>query len=145
MAEGQGLARYIPLMALHPDALVVRGGTSRDVGVLRTKVDEAIEDGDGAVISVFCDSKRNDAEPGMSLHELCAESEVVHTKVQVTTVSKLREQGFEPILDVSGGQRFTHHHVVLAEPMQESELQAFIDCFDEPVANPTGGKRKRSK
>src|ERR1700677_1024023 len=116
-------------MALHPEALVVRGGMARDVGTLKTKVEEAIEDGDGAVISVFCDSKRSATDPGMSLHELCAESEVVHTKVQVTTVSRLREQGFEPILDVSNGQRFTHHHIGLAEPVQESQLAAFIGCF----------------
>jgi hypothetical protein len=132
-------------MALHPDALVVRGGTVRDVETLRTKVEDAIEDGDGAVISVFCDVKRADTEAPMTLHDLCAESDIVHTKVQVTTVSRLQVQGFEPILDISNEQRFTHHHVVLDEPVQESALQAFIDCFDEPVANPAGGKRKRSK
>ncbi len=131
-------------MTLHPDALVVRAGKVRDVETLKTKVEEAIEDGDGAVISVFCDVKRTETE-GMTLSALCAESEVVHTKVQVTTVARLRAQGFEPILDISNGQRFTHHHVALAEPVQESTLQAFIDCFDEPVANRTGGKRKRSK
>lgn len=131
-------------MPLHSDALVVRAGKVRDVETLREKVNEAIEDGDGAVISVFCDVRCTDATDGMTLHELCAESEVVHSKVQVTTVARLREQGFEPILDVSDGQRFTHHHVALAEPVQESTLQRFIDCFGEPVANPAGGKRKRS-
>lgn len=131
-------------MPLHPDALVVRGGTVRDVATLKTKVDEAIEDGDGAVISVFCDVNRTDTE-AMTLAQLCAESEVIHAKVQLTTVARLQAQGFEPILDISNGQRLTHHHVVLAEPVQESTLQAFIDCFDEPVANPAGGKRKRSK
>jgi hypothetical protein len=61
-------------MALHPDALVVRGGIVRDVATLKAKLDEAIE---------------------------------------------------------------------LEEPVQESTLRTFIACFDEPVANPTGGKRKR--
>lgn len=112
----------------------------RDVATLKTKVEEAIEDGDGAVISIFCDVNRTDTE-AMTLAELCAESEIIHTKVQVTTVSRLREQGFELILDISDGQRFTHHHVELVEPVQESTLQTFIDCFDEPVANPAGGKR----
>lgn len=132
-------------MALHSDALVVRAGTVRDVATLMAKVDDAIEDGDGAVISVFCDVKRTDDCEGMSLYELCAETEVIHGKVQVTTVARLREQGFEPILDISDGQQFTHHHVVVQEPVQESDLQRFIDCFDEPIANPTGGKRKKSK
>jgi len=131
-------------MPLHSDALVIRAGKVRDVETLTEKVNEAIEDGDGAVISVFCDVRRTDATDGMTLNELCAESEVVHSKVQVTTVGLLRDQGFEPILDVSNGQRFTHHHVVLAEPVQGSTLQTFINCFGEPVANPAGGKRERS-
>lgn len=131
-------------MPLHPDALVIRAGKVRDVETLKPKVEDAIEDGYGAVISVFCDVNRTDTE-AMTLAELCVQSDVAHTKVQVTTVARLREAGFEPILDTSEGQRLTHHHVALAEPLQESALQAFIDCFDEPVANPTGGKRKRSK
>lgn len=131
-------------MALHPEALVVRGGTVRDVDTLKTKVEEAVEDGDGPVISVFCDIECTDTQ-AVSLEQLCADSGVVHTKVQVTTASRLRARGFEPILEVSNGEPFTHHHVVLTEPVQESELQAFIDCFDEPIANPVGGKRKRSK
>ena len=90
-------------MALYPDALVVRAGKVRDVETLKTKVEEAIEDGDGPVISVFCDVRRTETET-MSLYELCAESEVVHTKVQVTTVARLQAQGFEPILDISNGQ-----------------------------------------
>lgn len=115
---------------------------SREVDVLKEKVNDAIEDGDGAVISVFCDTKRTDDDEGMSLYELCAESGIPHRKVQVTTVSRLQEEGFELILDTSGEQQITHHHVGVPEPVQESRLQAFIDCFDEPVANPTGGKRR---
>ena len=131
-------------MALHPDALVIRGGKVRDVETLREKVDEAIEDGDGAVVSVYCDLNRTDTDE-MTLAELCAASEIKHSKVQVTTVARLQAAGFEPILDTSDGQLFTHHHVALEEPVQESTLRAFIDCFDEPIANPAGGKRKLSR
>jgi hypothetical protein len=131
-------------MTLHPDALVVRGGTVRDFETLNRKVDEAIKDGDGPVISVFCDVTHDD-NGGMSLLQLCAVSDVVHSKVQVATVSRLRTQGFEPVLEVSNGEPFTHHHVVLAVPVEESNLRAFIDSFDEPIANPTGGKRGRSR
>ena len=129
-------------MPLHPDALVVRGGTIRDVETLKAKVEDAIEDGDGAVISVFCDVWRTGQHDGATLAQLCAASDVVHTKVQVTTVRRLREHGFEPELAISNGEPETHHHVVLEEPVQESTLRAFIDCFGEPVPNPTGGKRR---
>lgn len=130
-------------MTLHPEALVIRGGTVRDVKTLKTKIEEAIEDGDGAVISVFCDVRHTDNnDNGMGLEELCRVSNVVHTKVQLSTVSRLRAEGFSPELDVSDGQPFTHHHVTIEEPVQESRLETFIKCFDEPIANPTGGKRQ---
>jgi hypothetical protein len=131
-------------VSLHPDSLVVRGGTVRDPQTLYRKVQEAVEDGDGPVISVFCDVSRTDETAGMSLTELCGVSLVVHTKVQVSMVSRLQACGFELVRDVSNGQPFTHHHVVLAEPVQESVLGEFINCFDEPAPNPAGGMKRRS-
>ena len=131
-------------MPLHPDAFVIRGGKVREPQTLYRKVMEAIEDGDGAVISVFCDITRSDQAAGMSLAELCAASSVVHSTVQVSTVSRLEAAGFELASDVSDGQPFTHHHVVLKEPVEESALAVLIGCFDEPVPNPTGGMKRRS-
>lgn len=126
------------------DSLVIRGGTIRDPAALKRKVENAIEDGDGPVISVFCEPERAEGAPPMALEVLCRISEVVHSKVQVTTVGRLEEAGFSLELDVSNGQPLTHHHVVVDDPVQESTLQRFIDAFDEPVATPTGGKRRSS-
>jgi hypothetical protein len=81
----------------------------------------------------------------MSLTELCAASSVIHTKVPVSIVSRLHAHGFELVRDVSNGQPYTHHHVVLKEPVQESVVAEFIECFDEPIPNPTGGMMRRSK
>lgn len=128
-------------MTLHHDALVVRGGTVRDPATLIQKVDEAIADGDGPVISVFCDVSRTENSTGRNLHELCADSEVVHSQVQVSTFGRLAAH-FQLVQDVSDEQPETHHNVILTEPVQESEIWAFISCFDDPIPNPAGGKRR---
>lgn len=112
--------------------------------MLKTKVEMAIEDGDGAVLSVFCDVSRTVHEhPGMSLVELCIVSDVIHSKVQVSTVCRLEEAGFQLEADITDGQPHTHHHVLFEEPVQESTLSAFIQCFDEPIPTPSGGKQRK--
>ena len=114
----------------------------RDWETLMEKVQDAIDDDGIAAISVFCDIRRSADNDGMSLRELCAQSEVPHSKVQVSTVSRLSRRGFVPESDVSDGQPNTHHHVILEQPVEQSRLEAFIACFDEPVSNPTGGMRR---
>ena len=87
-------SQYICRMSLHPETMVIRGGTIRDPSTLKRKVEMAIEDGDGPVISVVCDNDRTGQSDGMSLEALCRASDVVHTKVQVTTVARLARAGF---------------------------------------------------
>src|SRR5262245_6088820 len=122
-------------MVLHPAATVVRGGIVRDVDGLRRKVRKSIDDGDGPCISVFVDVDKSDDEDGMSLYQLCTDS-IPNKKIQLSTVGKLASAGFELELDTSGDQPRTHHNVTLKEPVEESELLRFIECFDEPVLNP---------
>ncbi|SKW13138.1 Uncharacterised protein [Mycobacteroides abscessus subsp. abscessus] len=81
--------------------------------------------------------------PGMSLVELCIVSDVIHSKVQVSTVCRLEEAGFQLEADITDGQPHTHHHVLFEEPVQESTLSAFIQCFDEPIPTPSGGKQRK--
>ncbi len=123
-------------MALHPTALVVRGGQTRDVEDLRQKVDIAIEDGEGACLCVFADVDKSDEGPGMTLRDLCHESGIPHGQVQLSTAAVLAEAGFNLELDTSGEQARTHHYVTLREPVEQSQLLQFIECFDEPVPNP---------
>ncbi|WP_373234890.1 hypothetical protein [Mycobacterium marinum] len=128
-------------MALHPAAMVVRAGAIRDVLTLRRKVEKAIEDGLGACLSVFADVDRtDDEEAGMTLYHLCTVSEIPHNQVQLSTVARLVEQGFELELDTSADQARTHHNVTLGEPVAESELLKFIQCFGGPVPNPNPKK-----
>lgn len=130
-------------MALHPAAMVVRGGSVRDVPTLKEKVEEAIEDGYGACVSVFADVDKVDEESGMSLDELCRVSGLPHGKVQLSTPERLIGEGFEPQLDTSNDQGRTHHNVTFTQPVEESELLRFIGCFDEPVENPAAKRKPR--
>ena len=110
---------------------------ARDVQSLKDKVEDSIEEGDGPNISVFCDVDAFlDHNVGMSLEELCTVSEIPHGKVQLSTARRLEAAGFHLVLDTSGDQARTHFNVTVAEPVQESELSRFIECFDGTSGQP---------
>lgn len=79
----------------------------------------------------------------MSLQELCRVSEIPHNKIQVSTAGRLQNSGFDIALDVSNDQAATHHSLTFTEPVEESELEKFIRCFDEPIPNPTPKRKPR--
>jgi hypothetical protein len=126
------------------DALVVRGGSSRYADAVREKVLAAVEDGDGPVLSVYVDHPRPAESPGECLARICAQAQIPHRQVQVSTVAQLIGAGFTVVRAVSEGEPSSHPHVHFGDrPMLEQRVQDFIECFAEPVANPTGGKVRR--
>ncbi|MFZ5870592.1 MAG: hypothetical protein ACOYXW_08730 [Actinomycetota bacterium] len=103
---------------------------------------DAVIDGDGPVLSVYVQAPEPDEPIDAVVYRLCAEADLPHRKVQVSFVERLTEQGFRITHEVSDGEVWSHHHVHFDEPVTESQVQRFINCFDEPIANPTGGKRR---
>jgi len=75
------------------DAWAVRGGAARDAGTLREKVLEAVEDGDGPVLSVFCAVASRAETPHEMLRRICEDADIPHGQVQVSTVGRLVEAG----------------------------------------------------
>ncbi len=124
------------VFALEDEALVVKGGVVRDVDGVRSKIEAAIEDGYGPCHSVFVGKSNGTGGEPMTLEQICMQSHIPHGQVQVATVGQLRAAGCRFEYDPSGGQGELHHNVCLPEGMTESDLQRFIDCFDEPVSNP---------
>jgi hypothetical protein len=124
-------------------AIVVRGGTNRDPAILREHLFDAIDDGDGAVISVYV----GEAEPSESIEQavarICIIADIPHGQVQVSDRLTLESLGFTIVLDVDEGEPENHHHVVFREPLDDSQIQGFMDAFGEPIPNPIGGKRRR--
>lgn len=129
-------------MPLSPDAMVVRGGSLRDVEAIRAKVLEAVADGDGPVLSVWCD----DAVEGESRNELllrlCSEEngDFPHPRVQAGTFGAMAAAMDDLVQDSSEGEPETHYHAVFGEDVALSQVEAFILALGEPELNPTGGK-----
>jgi hypothetical protein len=128
---------------LPEDALVVRGGTTRDPADVLEKVQDAIGDGDGPVLSVYVDVQR----PGESVEDcvrrICTEADIPHGKIQVSRMGRLGAK-FKIVRDVDPGQASCHHHVDFESDVNLGAAQEFIDSFDEPIPNPTGGRRRRA-
>jgi len=125
------------------NAWAVRGGAVRDALILRGLVLEAVEDGDGPVLSIFCAAASTGEASHETLRRICEDADIPHGQVQVSSVGRLVEAGFEVKLAVDDGESELHHHVLFALPVTESQVQAFIDCFGQAVPNPTGGKRRK--
>lgn len=130
---------------LSPTALVVRGGSNRDVQSLMRLILEAVEDGDGPVLSVFCESPASGETFDHALRRLCDTAGIPHPKVLVARAGDVTAAGVTLVSDTDDGQPSNHYHAVFHLPMEESQLQRFVACFDGPVPNPTGGKRGRSR
>ena len=59
-------------MALHPKAVVLRGGSLRDPQKILAKAQKEADHGFGHVISVHCDVDCTENGPGLTIPELCA-------------------------------------------------------------------------
>jgi hypothetical protein len=103
---------------------------------------DAIEDDEGPVLSVYIGS----TNPGESLDELtarlCIDADVPHKKIRRCTVQDLLNAGFKIEHSVTEGEPDCHFHVVFPASPSGVDVEKFIDCFDSPIPNPTGGKRR---
>lgn len=127
-------------MPLSDEALVVRGGSTRDAEDIQDKVLAAVEDGDGPLLSVWC----TDIAPGetrdQALSRLCTEADFPHKKVQVGTLGSVRAAVAGLYQDSSEGEPESHYHVLFTEDVTLSEVEVFISSLGDPEPNPTGGK-----
>lgn len=122
-------------------ALVVRGGVGRNVGDLLGAIEDALTDGDGPVVSVYCGWPADSNESCASVVEaICREALVAgslpHNKIQVAEASEVLALGVELVHDSSDGQASNHYHVTFQVPVTESQVQSFIEVFGEPILNP---------
>lgn len=51
--------------------------------------------------------------------------------------------GFGLEHDPANGQRECHYNVVFGNNPKITDAEAFIRCFDEPIPNPAGTKKRR--
>jgi len=134
--EQVGLGYDQSVQAESGDALVARGGVQRDPAVILEAVEDNLYSRNKAVLSVCC----NDRAPGETAADW--QARIVRTgrlkngQIQWTTLGALRECGFSVVWEVDDGEAPNHHHVYFQEPVTESQVRAFVECFSEPQPNP---------
>lgn len=128
-----------------PVFLVVRGGIIRDVAVLRSRLEKAMAAGAGPVLSVFGERVRRYESHEQCIERICRSAGIPHPQIQVSSDDRLEHAGLSLVPDSSGGQADNHCHVVFKTPLNDAEVARYVEAFDPPVPNPTGGtKRKQS-
>lgn len=127
-------------MPLSDEALAVRGGTLRDPERIRAKVLDAIEDGDGPVLSLWSDDPHEDEHREDLVRRLSVDGDIPHKSLQVGSVGAIRAAVSDFRQDSSSGEPVTHFHAVFSEPVALSQVEAFILAMNTPEPNPTGGK-----
>ena len=116
---------------LPDDAMVLRGGTCADIGLMVDQAVAAFETLGICALSVFC-GLREEGETADDVVRLVAEeAPIKNTKLRVTTAGALREAGFEFVK--SGSAR---HYSVNIGSFEEEAVRRFVDVFEEPRRNP---------
>lgn len=113
-----------------------------DIDAVLDAVLNAQEDGEGPVLSVYVGTAAQDEDQDSLTHRLCRDADVPHKQVRRTTVQDLLDAGFKLEHSVSEGEPDCHFHVVFPENLSSLEIEKFIECFEPPVPNPTGGNRR---
>lgn len=127
---------------LGPGTLIVRGGSNRDPDDLVERIEDAIADGYGPVLSVNCGHPEDDETVTDSLRRICAVAGLPHGTVQVARYERIKALGITLTSDTSEEQAENHYHAWFGVPVAKSQVQDFIVCFDGPIPNPTGGKQR---
>ena len=126
-----------------PSAITVRGGATLTIERVTFLLEEAVADGEGAVLSIFVDEARTGDELMQAVERICRTADVPHRQVFISSVGRLRAVGVDVIASIDAGEPSNHHHVVFDYPIDAAQVAAFVDAWDGPVTNPTGGMRRR--
>lgn len=118
------------------DDVVVRGGILANPEALLESVEDAIDLGLGAVLSVYIGDPTDFDDLDDCVREVCREADVQHNKVRLSTANRLRHERFEFEHDASDGQGELHFHVLFPDDPTIVDIERFIGCFDEPIPNP---------
>lgn len=118
--------------------VVIRGGSLRDHEALLEQVLDHAEMG-LAALSVFADVPGDDETEDECFQRILRLQRLPHGKVQRSSGSRLEAAGFEIRHDPGQDQGPLHYHVVFAEPVAQSQAQAFVAAFDPPTPNPYKG------
>lgn len=129
-------ASLLLMRAPGSDDVVVRGGILADPAALLESIEDAIDLGIGAVLSVFLGDPADHDDLHSCVRDVCSDADVQHNKVRLSTVNRLRQARFEFEHDPSENQGDAHFHVLFPDDPTIVDVERFISCFDEPIPNP---------
>ncbi|MFC8731565.1 hypothetical protein ACFT5B_03810 [Luteimicrobium sp. NPDC057192] len=124
--------------------VVVRGGLNRDAAYMTQTLIDETSGGDQPCLSVFALLPIGAESEDEVVGRVCREAGIPHGKVQRSTGARLRAAGFSLVHEVGVGEADCHYHVYFETPVTEAQMRRFIESFDPPEPNPTGGMRRRS-
>lgn len=117
----------------------MRAGINRDPISLGTAIREQALESGSPCLSIFTSEQIQDETRHATLRRISQEALIPHSKIMVSTLKRLTDEGFLPIPDSSDGQGAYHCLIIFELPVQELQVIRFISCFDEPEANPAKG------
>lgn len=126
------------------DALVARGGVNRDAAEILEAVLDVLYDSNKPVLSVCCSDREPDETYEGWQERICRAGRLKNGKIQWSTLGQLRALGLPVVWEAGDGEAPNHHHVYFQEPVTESQVRAFVECFSEPQPNPVP-KEERGK
>lgn len=124
-------------------AVVIRAGAARDPEALRDGLRELAAKGEPVRLSVF--AAPYDPPPmDQALEEVCRLAKARWGQIQVSTVQRLRREGFELLDERSPREASCHFHIAFTSEVTHLEAAHFIQCFDEPIPNPIPRDERKS-
>lgn len=112
----------------------------RDSAAIEQKIEDAIDDGDGPVLSVFC-QQVDQRGVAAAVERACREGAIRNGKIQVARVSTLLDVGAVLVHTAGQGEPECHYHVNFEKMTSDTRATMFLGCFAEPEPNPWEGRR----
>lgn len=126
----------------HENALVVRGGETRDPSVVTDNLKQLTHLGKPPILSVFADTPLEGEKQEQCVLRICTEANIKNGKVQVAPAGMLLSAGFDLVHKPENGVS-THYNVSFTVPVQHFEVQTWLACFGEPI--PNGNPNRKTK
>ena len=115
--------------------------TTQTIERVTRLLEDAIEDGDGPVLSVFAEPKAPGESVESVTERICRTADLPHSRILVSSAPRLASAQLHIVRSIDDGEAVNHHHVVFREPLDPVQIQAYVQCWDAPRPNPTSGKR----
>jgi hypothetical protein len=126
-------------------AVVIRGGAGRDPSRMLEGLRSLIERGEPPRVSVFAQSY-DPAQPlSETVRSLCYAARAPWGQVQVSTLQRIRDAGFDLVDERTEIEAACHYHVYFSNTVTIRETRLFIDCFDDPVPNPIPREERKRR